>query len=122
MSIKLETTWNLRAVMASRGIYQTTKLIPLLAEHDIELSREQIYRLVTGEPRRVRLDVLATLCHGLNCDLNDLIVINEKEATARKTVNASEPTKAPIGDLRPLRAVIRRPGSSNGSQTQQRPN
>jgi len=39
--------WNLRQMMANRGIYQTTELVPLLAERGVRLSREHVYRLVT---------------------------------------------------------------------------
>jgi len=40
-------TWNLRKLMAHNGLFQTTDLVPLLAERGIHLSREQVYRLVT---------------------------------------------------------------------------
>lgn len=42
--------WNLRQVMADRGIFQTSELVPLLADRDIHLSREHVYRLVTNTP------------------------------------------------------------------------
>ena len=70
MTVELDTGWNLRSVMASRGIFQTSKLKPLLEERGIDLSREQVYRLVTQPPQRVRLDVLAALCDALECSLN----------------------------------------------------
>ncbi|WP_182908066.1 helix-turn-helix domain-containing protein [Microbispora sp. H13382] len=34
--------------MAERGMFATAALVPLLAERQITLSREQVYRLVTG--------------------------------------------------------------------------
>lgn len=109
MTIELETDWHLRSMMASRGIFQTTKLKPLLEERGIDLSREQIYRLVTHPPQRVRIDVLAALCDALDCSLNDLVTITRRETTNLPKVVGEEPTRGSIGDLRPVRATIRRP-------------
>ena len=46
----VEYEWRLVELMAARGMYNTTELVPLLAERDIELSRTQTFRL--GEPWR----------------------------------------------------------------------
>lgn len=108
MTVELETGWNLRSVMASRGIFQTSKLKPLLEERGIDLSREQVYRLVTQPPQRVRLDVLAALCDSLECSLDDLVTITRREAAAPIAVG-EEATRGSIGDRRPVRATIRRP-------------
>lgn len=40
--------WHLRAKMAEKGMFQTSALVPLLAERGVQLSREQVYRLVTS--------------------------------------------------------------------------
>lgn len=111
MTIDLATDWHLRRVMASRGIFQTTKLKPLLEERGIYLSREQVYRLVTQPPQRVRIDVLAALCDALDCSLDDLLTITRRQSSARPRAIGEEPTRMPIGDLRPVRAEIRRPRS-----------
>ena len=50
MSIKVGYHWHLRQVMAEAGLFATTDLVPLLAERDITLSREQVYRLVAQVP------------------------------------------------------------------------
>ena len=50
MSRSVSMQWNLRQVMADRGIFQTSDLLPLLAERDIHVSREHVYRLVTKTP------------------------------------------------------------------------
>ena len=34
--------WHLRQVMAARGMFATTELVPLLAERGAALSREQV--------------------------------------------------------------------------------
>ena len=54
--------WHLRQLMAARGMFATTDLVPLLAERGVVLSREQVYRLVVGTPERLNLATLAALC------------------------------------------------------------
>ena len=56
-------SWNIRQLMAAKGLYQTTDLVPLMAEHGVSLSREQVYRLVTSTPSRLNLEVLSILRH-----------------------------------------------------------
>jgi hypothetical protein len=58
MARKLDYRWNLRQVMASRDMFQTTDLAPLLAERGIDLSSSQVYRLFTERPERLSLKVL----------------------------------------------------------------
>ena len=65
--------WHLRRLMADKDMYATTQLRPLLAERGVALSREQVYRLVTGVPERLSLDTLAALCDILGCAPGDLI-------------------------------------------------
>ncbi len=48
-------------------LFQTSDLVPLLAERGIHLSREQVYRLVTQVPQRLSTDTLAALCDILEC-------------------------------------------------------
>lgn len=68
-------TWHLRAKMAEKGMFQTSDLVPLLAERGIRLSREQVYRLVTQPPQRLSMDTLAALCDILAVTPDDLIEI-----------------------------------------------
>lgn len=65
--------WHLRRLMAEQGLFQTTELVPLLAERGVELSREQVYRLAVKIPQRLNLQVLAALCDILDCEPGDLI-------------------------------------------------
>lgn len=65
--------WNLRQVMATRGLFSTTDLQPLLVERGVELSAAQVYRLVTSAPERLNMRVLAAVCDALDCTPNDLI-------------------------------------------------
>ncbi len=59
--------------MAEREIYATTGLRPLLAERGVTLSKEQVWRLVTGTPERLSLATLAALCDILGCQPGDII-------------------------------------------------
>ncbi|MFI9163504.1 hypothetical protein [Kitasatospora aureofaciens] len=49
-------SWNLRLRMAEKGLFQTSDLVPLLAERGVNLSREQVYRLVTQATQRLSMD------------------------------------------------------------------
>ncbi|UMG92883.1 helix-turn-helix transcriptional regulator [Nocardioides sp. TF02-7] len=64
---EVDYRWHLRQLMATRGLFSTTDLAPLLAERGIELSAAQVYRLVTGTPERLNLHVLVALCDALGC-------------------------------------------------------
>jgi len=107
MTTRVVMRWNLRQVMASRGMFATTELVPLLAQRGVTLSREHVYRLVTKTPQRLNIEVLAALCDLLDCEPNDLLQPVVESVQAAWT--GTEPTSQGIGDLRPVRARIRRP-------------
>lgn len=93
MSVKVGYRWHLRTVMAERGLFQTTELVPLLAERGVQLSREQVYRLVTKTPQRLNLEVLAALCDILEVTPTELVEpyrISRK--TRRATASSARPT------------------------------
>lgn len=98
--------WNLRQVMATRGLFQTSDLLPLLAERDVHLSRQYVHKLVTTAPQRVNTDLLAALCDALDCTPSDLLELEVQESKKAATGGSRS---AGIGDLRPIRAKIRRP-------------
>ncbi|MEU0942366.1 helix-turn-helix transcriptional regulator [Streptomyces canus] len=104
---KMGYEWHLRKLMADRGMFQTSDLVPLLAERGIALSREQVYRLVTQSPQRMSMDTFVALCNILDCTPNDLIEPQVVNVQQRKT--ASGETATPVT---PKRTVVRRPGSS----------
>ena len=110
MAPKLDYRWNLRRVMAERGMFQTTDLIDPLAKRGIELSSSQVYRLVVERPERLSLKVLMALLDILDCAMDDLIepVAAVSAATKWKAVGAD----SSVGDLRPKRARIRGAGQS----------
>ena len=107
MTRRIAMQWNLRQVMASRAIYQTSELVPMLAERGVNLSREHVYRLVTKTPQRLNMEILAALCDILDCEPNDLLQPVVETLSVAKTGTDAGPG---IGDLRPIRAKIRRPG------------
>src|ERR1700678_2470794 len=102
---KMGFTWNLRKLMADRDMFQTTDLVPLLAERGVTLSREQVFRLVTQPPQRLSMDVLAALCDILGCTPSDLIHIEVVNQQVPRT--AAGGSDAGAGDLpQPRRATI----------------
>src|SRR6266487_1830846 len=110
MARRLDYRWNLRQVMAGRGMFATTDLLEPLAERGIRLSSSQVYRLVAKRPERLSLKILMALLDILGCSMNDLIepVAQAGAAGARKKKAAGG--EAGIGDLRPRRARIHDPG------------
>ena len=103
MAAKLDYRWNLRRVMADRGMFQTTDLIGPLAQRGIALSSSQVYRLVTGTPERLNLQVLAALCDTLGCTPAELI---EPVAAPRRAKRAAGATTSAPAELRPKPARI----------------
>jgi DNA-binding Xre family transcriptional regulator len=102
---KMGYRWRLRDLMADQQMFQTSNLVPLLAERGVTLSREQVYRLVTQPPQRLSMDVLVALCDILGCTPNDLIEPEVVNVQVRKTSGA----KSGSDQIQPRRTVIRRP-------------
>ena len=109
MARKIGYRWHLRRLMADKDMYATTQLGPLLAERGITLSREQVYRLVTGIPERLSLATLAALCDILGCQPGDLIEVTRTPAVTRPA--PPSPARRP----RPVRArVVPAPEGGSG--------
>lgn len=108
---KMGIKWNLRQVMATRGMFSTSDLLGPLVERGVQLSREQVYRLVTQTPQRLNLDVLAALCDILDCGPHDLIQVVAEKKQIRKTADGGGPsnTERKVRELKPIRARIMRP-------------
>ena len=101
MTRKIGYRWHLRRLMADKDMYATTQLRPLLAERGVALSREQVYRLVTGVPERLSLATLAALCDILGCGPGDLVEPVAGAAGAKRRPGAA------AGALpRPVRARV----------------
>lgn len=110
MSRRLVMRWHLRQVMATRGIFQTSELVPLLADRGVHLTRQYVHKLVTTAPQRINTDLLAALCDILDCDPNDLLepVVDQVEEAKTGTGDTHKEGLG-IGELRPIRTTVRRP-------------
>src|ERR1022692_2996838 len=110
MTARLDYRWHLREIMADRGMFSTTDIIPLLADRGITLSSSQVYRLVTERPERLSLKILMALLDILDCPMDDLIEPVAAAGTAR-TAKTGSGEEAGVGSLRPRRARITRADS-----------
>ncbi len=107
MSTRTVIRWNLRQLMAENGMFATSDLVEPLREQGVEISRQMIHRVVTQPPRRINVDLLAALCDILTCTPDDLLeLVVETVPRQEPAVNDHGPG---IGELRPVRARIRRP-------------
>jgi DNA-binding Xre family transcriptional regulator len=103
---KLDYRWNLRMVMAERGMFATTDLIKPLAAREIVLSSSQVYRLVADRPERLSLKILMALCDILDCTVNDLIEPVAAASAGHRAKHAAGAVRG-VEDLRPKRARVR---------------
>ena len=106
MRVRVSYRWHLRQLMAARGMFATSDLVPLLASRGVKLSREQVYRLVARVPERLSLTTLAALCDIFEVSPGDLI-----EPVRDTPVKAAQNKTADVGsgsvsDLRPRRARV----------------
>jgi DNA-binding Xre family transcriptional regulator len=106
MARRLDYRWNLRQVMASRGMFATTGLAGPLAERGIRLSSSQVYRLAAERPERLSLKVLMALLDILDCSMEDLIEPVAGPGTAGARKRKAVGAEASLGELRPRRARI----------------
>lgn len=100
--------WRLRLLMAEHGMFKATDLQPRLAEHGIELSASQVWRLVTGRPERLNLRVLVVLCEILDCEPGELV---RRVDVAAPAINEPASGRAISKDLRPRRVRLKRPAN-----------
>lgn len=108
MTAKLDYEWNLRKVMADRGLFSTTDLRPMLAARGIHLSPSQVYRLVVDKPERLNLRALMALLDILDCRMDDLIEPVAVRPAARKKAAGQSGGTSPsgVGAFRPKRARV----------------
>jgi DNA-binding Xre family transcriptional regulator len=109
MSTRTVIRWNLRQLMAENGMFHTTDLVEPLHQRGVEISRQMVHRVATKPPQRINLDLLAALCDILGCTPNDLLELAQEQIREAPAINDNGPG---VGDLRPIRAKIRRPATS----------
>lgn len=114
---KVGYRWRLRRLMAEQDMFQTTELVPLLAERGLTLSREQVYRLVTKTPVRLNLEILAALCDILDCRPGDLIECHRAGRSTRAPSDTADTADTAATDQTrptPRRARVARDDPSSG--------
>ena len=102
--------WHLRKLMDEHDMRTTTALVPLLAARGVVMTSTQVYRIVTGEPERLNMRLLAALCDIFGCTPNDLIepYVVTTSRRGRKTGTTGTPTPPRSASKnRPTRAVIK---------------
>jgi DNA-binding Xre family transcriptional regulator len=105
MKVKISYRWHLRQLMAARGMFATSDLVPLLASRGVKLSREQVYRLVAGIPERLSLVTLAALCDIFEVSPGELIEpVRETPSTATRKKTTVD--TGSVSELRPRRARV----------------
>jgi DNA-binding Xre family transcriptional regulator len=105
MAADVDYDWNLRIRLAEHGIYKSSELRPLLAEHGIRLSDSQVWRLITGRPERLNLNLLAVLCELLGCTPNELITV--RTVDQRASLDKAASGDHSIAEIVPAKARIR---------------
>ena len=101
--------WHLRKVMGEHGMFATTDLVPLLADRGVVMNTSQVYRIVSGTPERMNMQLLAALCDIFGCTPSDLIepYIESASRRGRKTGTTGKAKPPTSGSKnRPTRAVI----------------
>jgi DNA-binding Xre family transcriptional regulator len=106
MTVKMSYRWHLRQLMAARGMFATSDLVPLLASRGVSLSREQVYRLVAQIPERLSLATLAALCDIFEVSPAELIEPVREAPAAKATAGKAAAGKGSVSELRPRRARV----------------
>ena len=102
--------WHLRKVMNEHGMQSTTDLVPLLADRGVVMNSSQVYRVVSGTPERMNMQLLAALCDIFGCTPSDLIepYVASASQRGRRTGTTGKATPPKSGSKnRPTRATIR---------------
>jgi DNA-binding Xre family transcriptional regulator len=113
-----EIRWRLRVMMAERDIRTVTDLGRRLRDIGLEISSQQLARVVNEMPQRMNTDLLAGLITVLDCTPSDLMEVREpddepsgkaKEATRYapepKPQRTSMPKRRPSRSPRPSRPL-----------------
>jgi len=99
--------WRLRQLMADRGMFSTTDLMPLLKARGVTLSATQVYRLVTQTPERLNMRVLAAVCDALGCTPEELIEVKVTQRDTKiRAASAGSGARGPGGPGRPTRVRL----------------
>lgn len=99
--------WRLRVMMAERGIRTVTELRRRLESLGVEISTQQLNRIVTDLPQRLNTDLFAALLTVLKCTPNDLFAVESERPPANggSWKHDAEPA-APIPSKRAIRRKV----------------
>ena len=75
-----EIRWRVRVMMAERDIRTATDLGRRLREVGLEISSQQLARVVNEMPQRMNTDLLAGLLTVLDCTPGDLLEVKESDS------------------------------------------
>ena len=104
--MRVSYRWHLRQLMAARGMFATSDLVPLLASRGVKLSREQVYRLVARTPERLSLATLAALCDIFEVSAGELIEAVRETPTRTGPAGNSKDASKVVRELRPRPAKV----------------
>ncbi|MGI5215111.1 helix-turn-helix domain-containing protein [Plantactinospora sp. CA-290183] len=94
--------WNLRLKAAERGIWKSTEMRRLLAEHGLEISAGKMSALWTTTPTSVRLDDLDVFCAVLDCTPAELLLHEPQQVKTRR----DELKRAANADIAPTGSPV----------------
>lgn len=98
--------WNLRMVAAQRGVWKAADMRRALAQAGLEISAGKMSNLWSSTPISVRLDDLDVICHVLDCEPSELLVV---EPIASQDEQPSAVEQTGVSAIRPSRGVKGRP-------------
>lgn len=68
-----QLTWQVRVVMAERGIRSVSELVRRLSDVGVSISVAQMGRLIDGKTKLWNQEVIEGLMTVLECELSDLV-------------------------------------------------
>lgn len=102
MSVRI--AWNVKILLAERGIWKAPQLVEAFDALGIGISREHAWRLMTKPPKQMSLEYLAGLCLVCQCDLSaltdfayvadnvrELAVNGDNAAKVRRAIESAAP-------------------------------
>lgn len=98
--------WNLRMVAAQRGIWKAADMRRALAQAGLEISAGKMSNLWSSTPISVRLDDLDVICHVLDCEPSELLVVDPVVDRVEESTSGGQATASSI---RPSRGRKGRP-------------
>jgi putative transcriptional regulator len=98
--------WNLRMVAAQRGIWKAADMRRALAQAGLEISAGKMSNLWSSTPISVRLDDLDVICHVLDCEASELLVVDPVVDRVEESTSGGQATALSI---RPSRGRKGRP-------------